>query len=394
MSTKKLALFLALPAALLASASCADDSEGGAPPLDDDAGAPDSSMPPVDAGSSDANPDADALSDGCAGEWCSITLDGLRDVGLNAIWGTGPNNVWVVGSRGFAARFDGTKWEVHRADTLLSLFSVWGSGPSDVWAGNSGEAVFHWDGSSWKKSSLGIANDDPRAVLGMAGTGPEDVLALVEPSWSFTSECPGRWGNDMVACPTIYRLSRIDGELAWRQASNPGYVCDNVYVDQQFCVGLNGLWMDPSGQPWAVGYSGRAIRPRGAATPPLVSGSLDETHAITPLEAISGISPSDVWTVGGGGTIRHFVGGAWRVVTSPTKAHLRAVWARSANDAWAVGDEGTILHWDGTSWQPSPSPLDERPRALYGVWGDANGNTWIAGEHVLLRRRQDATSRP
>ena len=393
MSTTKLALLLALPVALVAGASCAENAEPAAPP-GDDAGATDAKLPPVDAGISDADPDADTVPEGCVGDWCSVALEGLEDVGLNAIWGSGPDNVWVVGSRGFAARFDGAKWEVRRASTLLALFSVWGTGPNDVWAGNSGEAIFHWDGSSWKESSLGFATDDSRAVLRIAGSGPENVFALVEPDWDFTTSCPGPWGFDnQVACPTIYRLSRVNGELAWRQATSGSYLCDTVYVDQQFCVGLNGLWVDPSGEPWAVGHSGRAVRPRGPAQPPLISGGLDETHAIIPLEGISGVSTNDVWTVGGGGTTRHFVDGAWQIVSSPTTAHLRAVWARSANDAWAVGDEGTILHWNGTTWQPSASPVHGRPRALYGVWGDANGNTWIAGEHVLLHRAHD-TSRP
>ncbi len=389
MHTSKLALLLALPVALVAGASCAENAEPATPP-GEDAGHDDATLPPVDAGTEDA----DAAPVECVGEWCSVALEGLEDVGLNGIWGSGPDNVWVVGSRGFAARYDGSKWQVRRPDTLLALFSVWGTGPSDMWAGNSGQAVFHWDGSSWTQSSLGFAEDDPRGVLRMAGTGPEDVLALVEPSYPFTENCPGPWGFDVqVACPKIYRFSRVEGELAWRDATSAPWACNNVVIDDTFGVRLNGLWVDPTGEPWAVGHSGRAVRPRGPAEPPLISGGLDETHAIVPLEGISGISTTDVWTVGGGGAIRHFVDGAWQIVSSPTTAHLRAVWARSANDAWAVGDEGTILHWDGTSWQRSASPAERRERALYGVWGDANGNTWIAGEHTLLHRSHD-TSRP
>jgi len=391
MSTTKLALLFAFPAALVAGASCADNTE--ATDITEDAGVEDSRVPPVDAGS-EADPDGATVPEECAGDWCTVALDGVRDVSLNAIWGTGPNDVWVVGSHGFAARYDGTSWTVHRPDTLLALYSVWGSGPSDVWAGNTGEAFFHWDGTTWKQSSLGLADDDPRAVLRLAGSGPEDVFALLEPNGEFSGTCPVSWGDATVTCPKVYRLSRIEGELAWREATNEAYVCDNLRYDDFFCVGLNGLWVDPNGEPWTVGASGRAVRPKGTATPPLISGGLDETYAITSLEGIGGISASDVWTVGGGGTIRHFVDGAWQIVSSPTTAHLHAVWARSANDAWAVGDDGTILHWDGTSWQPSPSPLDDRPRALYGVWGDASGNTWIAGEHVLLRRQHETTSRP
>ena len=247
MHTSKLALLLALPVALVAGASCAENAEPATPP-GEDAGHDDATLPPVDAGTEDA----DAAPVDCVGEWCSVALEGLEDVGLNGIWGSGPDNVWVVGSRGFAARYDGSKWQVRRPDTLLALFSVWGTGPSDVWAGNSGQAVFHWDGSSWTQSSLGFAEDDPRAVIRMAGTGPEDVLALVEPSYSFTDTCPGPWGFDyQIACAKIYRFSRVEGELAWRDATSGPWACNNVVLDNEFGVRLNGLWVDPNGEPWA-----------------------------------------------------------------------------------------------------------------------------------------------
>ena len=121
--------------------------------------------PPVDAGSDAPAPieagtdagetgDADIVPTGCAGDWCVEPLDGITNVTLNAIWGSGPNDVWVVGTRGFAAHFDGSKWTVQRPNTLLSLFSIWGSGPNDVWAANSGKALYHWKGSAWEESNI------------------------------------------------------------------------------------------------------------------------------------------------------------------------------------------------------------------------------------------------
>lgn len=393
MRPRDIAFMMVLPAALFAAASCTENDEATPPPTD--GGVVDSHD--VDAASPEDDGGSNPLPPTCVGEWCSIVLDGMRDVALNAVSGSGPNDVWVVGSKGFVARFNGTAWEEHRIDTLLPIYSVWASNPTDVWAANTGGTLFHWDGLKWEESTLeSTPGDMPdnRAVLALGGSGPENLLALVEPSYLFGPACPVPWGESRMGCPLIYRRSRIDGELAWRVASDQSYICDNLIVDGFTCLGLTDSWVDPSGDPWAVGATGRAVRPRGPATPPAIQGGLDETSSIATLQGISGTSSNDVWTVGASGTIRRFVGGAWTTVSSPTNVHLRAVWSRSPDEAWAVGDQGKLLRWDGKSWQLAPSPLDDRPRDLLRVWGDSNGDVWTVGARALMRRRPQPVSQP
>ncbi len=385
MTRRILVLSLLAGASLLPLGACASNDDSAGPGAD----AGGDEQAPIDA-DLDAGGDAgDAEPSGCAGEWCVVPLEGLRDVSVNAIWGSGPNDVWIVGTRGFAAHFDGTKWEERRASTLLSLFSVWGSGPNDVWAGNSGRSFFHWQGASWEETQM--AGDDSRVVLGLSGSGADNVVALLAPSWSKAIECPGPWGPMMVACPAVFRRSRVGGELAWREAADPSFLCDNLWVEgsSTFCSDLSGLWVSPDGEPWLVGELGKAVRPRAGATPPAVAGVPSETHSITTLEAIAGTSATDVWSVGGAGTIRRYTGGPdWSITPSPTNAHLRAVWAGSAKEAWAVGEDGVVVRWDGESWEVSPTPLvGELARELRAVWGVANGDTWAAGERVLLHRK-------
>lgn len=328
----------------------------------------------------------------CTTEWCEVPLDGLASVALNAIWGSGPNDVWVVGTRGYAAHFDGTKWESRSAKTLLALFSIWGSGPTDVWAGNSGKSLFHWQGTEWQESTLPPGEN--RAVIALGGAGPENVLAVVEPSGEFFTSCDGP-SFAFGSCPTVYRLSKVNGTLAWRPATTDAFACKNMFVSGNQCAGLGGLWVGASGEPWLVGQGGKALRPSGAAAPPALSSVVDETHSIGTLEAVSGSSANDVWAVGAAGAIRHFTGGAdWAAVDSPTAAHLRAVWTGSATEAWAVGDDGVVVHFDGKRWQISTSPEAAGSRTLYGVWGTAGGDVFAAGEHVLLRRAAGSRSAP
>lgn len=393
----KRALTLALTIASLApialAPSCAENDDGAAPNETPDAATPSDAA----SDASDAATDPDAAPTGCVGEWCVVPLDGLSNVAVNAIWGSGPTDVWAVGTRGFAAHFDGTKWEVRRPNTLLALFAVWGSGPTDVWAVNAGNTVFHWNGSAWEERQIGQnaeGPDETRPILALSGSGPENILALVEPKSDVFVECPSIWGGTtMVSCPDVYRFSRVEGTLAWRKAFDESVICNTLYTEGFYCTGLSGLWTAPEGDPWLVGESGKAIRPRAGGTLPEFAGALDETHSLVTLESVGGSSSKDVWTVGASGTIRHFTGGTeWVRTEVPTNAHLRNVYAPSATEAWAVGDDGAVVRWNGTTWSLEKTPLDARPRPLYAAWGAPNGDTFVGGEHVILRR--SAGSKP
>jgi len=66
-----------------------------------------------------------------------------------SIWGSGPKDIWAVGSKGKAAHFDGLAWQEQPA-AALTLNAIWGSGPQQIFAvGDSGEAVCY-DGTGWK----------------------------------------------------------------------------------------------------------------------------------------------------------------------------------------------------------------------------------------------------
>ncbi|AKU95692.1 hypothetical protein AKJ09_02356 [Labilithrix luteola] len=74
---------------------------------------------------------------------------------------------------------------------------------------------------------------------------------------------------------------------------------------------------------------------------------------------------------------------------SPLHA-LRAIRGKSASDVWAVGSGGTILHFDGTSWT-LVSPVTDR--TLSAVAFGANGDVWVGGSsRALFRRRSSSAS--
>ena len=121
------------------------------------------------------------------------------------------------------------------------------------------------------------------------------------------------------------------------------------------------------------------------------------------LQAISAVSPNDIWAVGYTDTTAgphhfnplslHWDGTAWTVVPTPTTpgGSLLAVKAFASDNVWAVGEHQAlsghditsttyILHWDGTLWSVVPSPNQPvAVNALYGVSGTASNDVWAVG---------------
>jgi len=122
---------------------------------------------------------------------------------------------------------------------------------------------------------------------------------------------------------------------------------------------------------------------------------------IKDLQAVSAVSPTDVWAVSDTShfsetLILHWDGTRWSQVTSPNPGldanELIGVSATSATDAWAVGGAGTllpgpylryrtlVLRWDGTMWSQvaSPNP-SEGGNILFGVSAVSPADAWAVG---------------
>ncbi|MFL6504394.1 MAG: hypothetical protein ACJ8KC_03125, partial [Candidatus Udaeobacter sp.] len=97
---------------------------------------------------------------------------------------------------------------------------------------------------------------------------------------------------------------------------------------------------------------------------------------------VAAITSNDVWAVGGYGNlttqaqqlIQHWGGQNWTKVPTPTLPtaynELQAISAVSSTDVWAVGggDGQTLIeHWDGTSWNVVPNPNPGTFNRFFGV---------------------------
>jgi len=188
---------------------------------------------------------------------------------------------------------------------------------------------------------------------------------------------------------------------AWTIIPSPGNtkvnsVLDGVTVagrNQAWAVGTVGCPADQSrtltehwnGSRWSIVAS-----PNGGVT----------GNRFSTLQAVTAISPSDVWAVGSQAGIRNgapvtvplierWNGTSWTVVPAPEAALgvLESVSATSASDVWAVGagqqsGQSTVaLHFDGSSWKLVTVPTPPGTSGgLFAVKALSPTDAWAVGE--------------
>jgi hypothetical protein len=121
------------------------------------------------------------------------------------------------------------------------------------------------------------------------------------------------------------------------------------------------------------------------------------TGAVDVLTAISGTGPDDLWAVGyfsDGETFtallfEHWNGTAWSFVAPPTESATQfgeAVTAISPDDVWVVGDTGSqatvSAHWNGSTWQLVSTPTltsTDSLDFLTGVSEVSANDVWASG---------------
>jgi hypothetical protein len=62
---------------------------------------------------------------------------------LRGIWGSGPNDVWVVGDAGAILQWDGNSLAIVPSGITNSLRAIWGSATNDLWAVGDNGTILH-----------------------------------------------------------------------------------------------------------------------------------------------------------------------------------------------------------------------------------------------------------
>lgn len=332
------------------------------------------------------------------GVWREQAL--TKDGQLTAIAGLASDDIWVAGTGGLLAHWNGTNWSAQRmsasGDKVPDMLGLW-AGDGEVWAVGTvggdqladGPGVVFRLRNRWERvleqrglleSVWGWRRDD--VIVG--GSGPQyDVWAphLQRFDGAAWTEMPAPW---------IERISRIGGPSSDDLWVFGRHSTTWHYQDGTWEQLLSQAWWDP--QPFRTddmattatamwGFYGSAlVRFAGTSAEAL-------WESCCYVNDIGGRGPNDVWLVGERGLVMHWDGAKYtleRGIESSlpdTYAYpgfqLHAVWVAPDGIVWTVGSEGAVWRRDGNAnWSKLDSP--SKSPNLTGIWG-VGDEVWITG---------------
>jgi hypothetical protein len=350
--------------------SCADGTPPASAPKPDAGAEPEASVPEasLEAGARGCTPDT----------WCAVALP-ASPVSLNGVWGSGPNDVWIVGSPDLVLHWDGARLVSAKADTPQTLFGVWGSSGDDVWMFSSGAAIWHTGG--FRDGSANLAPVGPSEAG--AGYAPGPIAAV----WG--SSANDVWAvGPLVLDPPTPPVWHCDG---WRGGA-PNWsavLTSSADPPQPEPISFNAVWGSADTGVWITGMGGKTRN--GVTTNGATKWTAVNSNTSLDLYALWGPGDGTVLAAGAGGTLRRFSrapGSAWTAATIqlPTEATIHSIYGFGANDIWAAGSGGAILHFDGAAWSVTPAPSAKQADDLFAVWGSNPDDVWIVGRNTLLHR--------
>lgn len=217
-----------------------------------------------------------------------------------SVWGSGPKDVFAVGSQGAMARWDGASWSAQPKLTTEELYAVHGTGPAQVFAVGTRGVVLRYDGKAWMTVPAPV---------------PETLRAL----WLTASD-----GWAVGGTSTAGVLVRFDGSRGWTP------------WPKRFGKQLAAVWGSGPRDVWAGGDEGLLIHFDGTEWSEVTSPVTSD------IQALAGSGASDVWMTAFGGSAHRWDGTRWRPVPTDTRHTLSGL-VNSGGQVIAVGESGTVL---------------------------------------------------
>jgi hypothetical protein len=284
-------------------------------------------------------------------EWQRVFSD--LDAALLSIWGTGPDDVWVVGADAGAGpavlHYDGAAWTTLATGQQANLWWVSGHG-DDVWmAGEQGLIVRHDRNTGAFEAAT---TPEPVTLFGILPLASDDVWAV---------------GGDFMDGRGV--VWHYDGTAWTEDAEATPLLTGGV---------LYKIWGERSDRLWVVGQGGISLQrtTEGWATLPVpIERNLFTVHG----------QGEDVVAVGGStsGLIVEWTGDAWTDATPAGVPQLNGVWVESDGSAMAVGIEGSVWR---RSVEGDWAADEAAPQLFYDFhagYVDPSGELWAVGGFVI-----------
>lgn len=231
-------------------------------------------------------------------------------VDINAVTGTSPTDVYLVGDGSTILHGSGTTWTAMTspAQSGSRLNAIWAIAPGDVYIAGSGNQVMHSSGGGWVTQTA-VGTTELRGIWGVAGhiwaVGSGGTILKSTGNATWTPETSGT-PNELRA---VFGTSATDvwvvGDGGVVLHSNGGgtwtAAADGVPTD----VSLRALGGRPGGPVWAAGNAWTILRRDTAAWVAEPTGLTVDDFAGDLLQALYAPSASEVFAGGAGTTLLH-----------------------------------------------------------------------------------------
>lgn len=282
---------------------------------------------------------------------------------------------WAVGNLGLILHWNGSFWQRVPSPVGYDLRVVSMASSDDGWILGPAGTMLHWNGINWSSYSLPLPQTQIKSIYMI---NPDDGWAVGE-SWRID------WWTGS-ACDYLQNIFRWNGQ-SWSIARQTNESA------------LSSIFMLNSNSGWIAGESGIILRWDGVSWRSMLSPTTFRLNEIFML------NDTDGWAVGandnnyfmmangtfltGGddpGTILHWDGKSWIMISSPITSNLRSIYMVNSKDGWAVGEH--ILHWDGDAWSKVSDPLGD-DGSYYSISMTSTNEGWIAGSQWVHTKVSD-----
>ena len=336
--------------------------------------------------------------------WRTVVMPALEypAPAYDGVWGSGPDDVWIVGHGGQILHWDGTALREVPSGVNEYLHGVWGTGPDDVIAVGDGGRILHWDGATWERVGgtsydlTGIRDGwitgDDATVMRWTGRGVEPVHRDFEGPVLGTALAIG---DDLWIPQTSYdRPWRRVGDRFEDVDALGGHTVEAFAAaapDDVWAVGGGGFIARWNGTAWSVVHED--ITPSSIAIGAEVwAAGYRDVHRLDAggwreVRDDDGLGP--VFALGAHawmprqGSVVHWDGARWREELVSDEGWPSRVWASAPDDVWATAMGGVVHHFDGKRW--SSLVVDPEEKTLGAIWGSGPGDIWAAAGRRLYR---------
>ncbi len=289
-------------------------------------------------------------------------------------------------------------WQTVGENLPSALMSVDGTSSKDVWAvgsdKGSGPLVVHWDGVAWTQMKTGFTGDlwwvhaFPSGPVFFAGAGGQILrydgqkFERLEVPFALARQTIfGLWGSSPSDVYAVGGSAGREGFI-WHYDGSAftsiDLPTDVPRLSNGEAPGLFKVWGSAS-DVWVVGGWGTILHKRGAD--PFVNVPSGTTEALFTVHGAGG----DVVVVGGTSNGYALLGNAnaFKDASPQQSGILQGVYEAPVGNVWASGEKGLVYQLVSGKLQPVDTGLAVAVGSLHSVYVDDKGGVWSVGGNVL-----------